>query len=69
MKWNATKNWPQASESNIQQTEETRFKNDRCSQTDQIDNTPRQKSVSQEMVHIVYQLFTKRNLSQWNSTQ
>jgi hypothetical protein len=37
-------------------TEEIRFKNDRCSQPDQIENISRQKSVSQEMAHIVYQL-------------
>jgi hypothetical protein len=37
-------------------TEEIRFKNDRCSQPDQIENISGQKSVSQEMAHIVYQL-------------
>jgi hypothetical protein len=35
----------------------TRFKSSTCSQPDQIDNIPREESVSQEMVHIVYQLF------------
>jgi hypothetical protein len=38
-------------------TEEIRFKSDRCSQPDQIENISRQKSVSQEMAHILYQLF------------